>query len=456
MKSSDHQIVLIGLVVLFFSLSSCSPKQSVEPLPASSPSASISTLAPITPLGNQVTQKASETPEIAHELINPTPPASEQNYPLLPNLQVTPTFLPASGPALAFLKAGDIWLLDGPGSEPYPLTIAGDIKGFTWTPDGERIIAYNGKNLCFYHRDGSVRTSCLELGLTEEQAAVERRLVVSPDQRWVVLWNPESEQTPGMIGWMILALDTSNTMYRIEDPVDWGASFSEGIIPGGFTGQPVFLRDGRLIGTLSHPTLCKELDCSFQLFEFDLLAKEFIQLGQDFGRAQSFGAGLTLVGDGFTLSNVFPSVQDCKQYSSMVYLIRFTTDAIQDFQMSQVNLKEIDLASDLGWGIFSHVSPCPSEDPDAWQAACGLDAEFDVLPMQSWESGTSNREDLYPGLSPKLSPDGKWLAFTSCLTQDSTGAWTTADLKQPEIFLYNLEDEDLREVMEGKYFEWRP
>ncbi len=93
-------------------------------------------------------------------------PRQLQPYPAA-TLEVTPSEIPSTGPTLAFLKDGDIWLLDEPGGQPYPLSITGDIISYTWAPGGERLAAFNGKTFCFINRDGSVRTACLDLGLNE-------------------------------------------------------------------------------------------------------------------------------------------------------------------------------------------------------------------------------------------------------------------------------------------------
>ncbi len=207
-----------------------------------------------------------DVPEIPSQSPTASPPTEEAIGPIIsPAVEVLPTSIPKFGPTLAFLKDGDIWMLDQPGSEPYPLTFAGDIMGFTWSPNGERLAAFNGKNICFFYRDGSIRSACLDLGLNVEQSIIPRQLIMSPDQHWIVLWNPTTPQDKGTIGWMIVALDTTNIMYRIEDPVDWGATLTPENEPGGFTGHPLFLEDGRLVGTISHQSLCSEYDCQYHL-----------------------------------------------------------------------------------------------------------------------------------------------------------------------------------------------
>jgi hypothetical protein len=199
--------------------------------------------------------------------LSPTQPAATAppTQPTQPSSGAAP-----AGPQLAFLHDGDIWLLDHPGGEAYQLTIAGDLLSFAWSPDGERLAAFNGTSLCFFQRDGSIRTACLELGLDEQQSQVERAIVWSPNQNWIVLWNPNNPWDEDTIGWVVVALDTTNAMWRIQDPVDWGAALAPNNEPGGVTGQPLFLADNRLVGTLTHRYLCASGGCRYQLFEFDL------------------------------------------------------------------------------------------------------------------------------------------------------------------------------------------
>ena len=307
----------ISIIALLVLLSACTPPaapRTVQPLPE------VPTK-PIAPTG--ATPQPAATvgePEISTEV--PVIPSTVMNETstVLPSPVVTaeliPSEIPSAGPTLAFLKDGDIWLLDEPGSQPYPLTVAGDIISFTWAPGGERLAAFNGKTLCFINRDGSVRTACLELGLNDTQSKIDRRLLLSPDQRWVVLWNPANPQAEGAIGWMIVALDTSNIMYRIEDPVDWGAALDPNNEPGGLTGQPIFLANDRLVGTLTHRNLCDSGQCHYQLFQFDLGNKTFSPYPDTSEEGFSEGAALFRSQDGRVLANFGAFITDCDNYST--------------------------------------------------------------------------------------------------------------------------------------------
>ena len=299
-------ILWLILSVAIFLLSSCS---AAVPTPDLS-TATAAEIEPPATLEQPVTP--SDIPAPTNTAVPPTEPptavaASETSKP-----EILPSVFPSTGPVMAFLKEGDIWLVEEPSGIPYPLTIAGDILGFTWAPNGERLAAFNGHTLCFYNRDGSIRTACLDLGLNDEQAKIERRLVLSPDQRWIVLWNPVNSQVEEAIGWMIVALDASNTMYRISDPVEWGAKLTQDGEAGGFTGMPIFLPDGRLVGTLAHRSMCAASGCHYQLFQFDLETHVFAPFDNDPQEGFSEGQGLQVSHDGKILTNFGTFFNDCE------------------------------------------------------------------------------------------------------------------------------------------------
>ncbi len=380
------------------------------------------------------------------------PPAAETALPV----EATATIVPPLGPALAFLNERDIWIVDTPGSEAYPLTVAGDILGFTWAPNGERIAAFNGHTLCFYHRDGSVRAACLDLGLTDEQASIERRLILSPDQRFVVLWNPINPQDEGAIGWMIVALDSTNLMYRIEDPVDWGAALTSENERGGFTGQPVFLPDGRLIGTLSHRSNCGSGGCHYQLFQFDFASRVFIPFANKPEDGFSEGLSLSLIKDGHDLANFGTFFSDCENYITLIDTFNIDTQERQTYNLEGEALTDLAFNPQSDQAILARTSGCNSPDENLWAAQCGLSQGFDILPMQIWNPASTERVDIYPGVMPAWSADGEWLAFQSCLAQDASDHWAPSGETSPEIFLLNpLSGETLR-ISSGMLPQWQP
>ena len=350
-----HLYWRIFIIALLVWLSGCTPPsapQTAQP-PPQVPSVAISPtrIAPQPAATNGEPEISTEIPAAPTTVKNETPTAPP--YPSV-TTEVPPSEISSAGPTLAFLKDGDIWLLDEPGSQPYPLSIAGDIISFTWAPGGERLAAFNGKTLCFINRDGSVRTACLDLGLNETQSKMERRLLLSSDQRWVVLWNPINPQDEGAIGWMVVALDTSNIMYRIQDPVDWGAALDPNNETGGFTGQPIFLANDQLVGTLTHRNLCVADGCHYQLFQFDLNNKTFSPYLNNPAEGFSEGAPLVLSQDGRILANFGAFIMDCDNYSSSIDTFDLSSQSRQTYTLDKEGSDRFGVQPHHGSGY-----PCP-------------------------------------------------------------------------------------------------
>ncbi len=124
-----------------------------EPAPASPtmPPATTTPLQPAEPAVPTETAPVKTTP-VQEQPASPTPVAEQTAAPtpVLEQPVAQPTLPPSGGPQLAFLNQGDVWLLDQPDGKPYPLTVAGDILSFAWSPDGQRLATYNGHTLCFF------------------------------------------------------------------------------------------------------------------------------------------------------------------------------------------------------------------------------------------------------------------------------------------------------------------
>lgn len=407
-----------------------------------------STAFPTLPLP-EATETATLEPEVAETPESVAATASPQTI-------LTPEPALSGSSALAYLKDGDIWMLDSPDSLPYPLTIAGDILGFAWAPNGERLIAFNGRTLCFFHRDGSIRTACLELGLNDEQAKIERRLVLSPDQRWVVLWNAQNPQEEGAIGWMMVALDTSNEMYRVQDPVDWGAALTSDGGSGGFTGQALFLPDGRLIGTLSHSELCSSSGCQYRIFQFDFQSRTFLPFN-DLQNEDSFsGSGLSLSKDNKTLVKFGTDLSDCSNPNIRVVLMSLESSESEIFDFAGESLIGAVYDPHSGQIVLSRNTGCRDPEAQSWASVCGLSPGEDILTMQFWTPETNQKIDFVPGIQPAWSTDGEWLTFRSCLTQDSSSTWSPDSGTAPQIYLFSPAKDEIIPIDQGNLPQWQP
>lgn len=412
-------------------------------LPAETLSAAPSAAIPPSATAAKTGAKATETPIPA---AHPTQP------PTVESTQITP-----AGPQLAFLKKGDIWLLDSPQSKPYQLTLAGDILSYAWSPDGSRLAAFNGHSLCFFQRDGSVRSACQELGLKDTQTTIERRLLWSPDQRWIVLWNPVNPQDQDSIGWLVVALDTTNAMYRIQDPVDWGAALAPNNDAGGFTGQPLFLPDSRLIGTLTHHYLCGSGGCHYQLYEFDLtkITPSFIPFPNKPEEGWSEGRNLILSPDGKILTNYGAFLFSCDSAKTFVDRFDLDTQQRQMFTLDAQAVDSLTISPDQKAAVFAQTAACNQATQAAWNQSCGLSQGNEILAMQRWDLQSGQKQDLSPGLNPLWAPDGAWLAFQSCLAPTDAQKWETSATTPASIYLLDLDGKVLS-ISDGTMPAWRP
>jgi WD40 repeat protein len=406
------------------------------------PPAAPATTTPLQPGVPGATQPPIETAPIA--------PTAAGEGPAAP-----PTLPPSGGPQLGFLKDGDVWLLDQPTGQPYPLTVAGDILSFAWSPDGKRLVIFNGRSLCFFHSDGSVRTACLELGLDDNQAQVPRNIIWSPDQRWIVLWNQFNPWDEGAIGWLIVGLDTANEMYRIGDPVDWGASLAPNNEPGGFTGQPVFLPDGKLVGTLTHRYLCSEGGCHYQLYEFNFETKSLTPYPNKPQEGWSEGQRLVLSDDGRVLTNYGVFFFGCDSYVTFLDAFELASQSRQSYNLEGQAMADLAFSPDLKSGVFARTAGCLSETSAAWNQTCGLFPGFEVFSMQRWDPASGALSDLPPGISPDWSPDGQWIAFNSCLAKNAAGAWEPSGNTPASVYMLDTTG-NLTAISAGSMPAWRP
>jgi len=440
-------IFYIALALLILLSSGCSttapaplPGATIAADPTLSPSSVEMTDVPVAPPAAN-TAAPELQPTAAGAELSPLPSASS---------------LPA-GPQLAFLNRGDIWLLDHPKGRPYQLTFAGDIVSFAWSPDGERLAAFNGKAVCFFQRDGSVRTACLEFGLDDEQSKVTRRIVWSPQQNWIVLWNSTNPWDENAIGWLIVALDTTNAMWRIQDPVDWGASLAPDNEPGGITGEPLFLPDGRLIGTLTHRYLCASGGCRYQLFEFDLtsLTPSFKEFPNRPEEGWSEGASLLISPDGGTLTNDGAFLFACDSFHTYIDRFDLAAGERKTYSLDLQAVAALDFSPDQRIAVLARTAGCGKPEETTWNQACGLSDGYEVQSMQLWQPQASKQTDLPAGLTPVWSPDSEWIAFNSCLQENAAKEWVADPAAGASIYLTNV-DGEVKLVSEGSDPAWRP
>ena len=427
-------------------------------------STTATTGASLTPIPTQP-QKTIEQPTSAQKS-PPTAVPQETSQVFLPEIigleQPTPGAV-ASTPApiepadtLAFLRGGDLLLVDFPSGTPRQITQVANLLSYAWAPDGSRLATFDGHSLCLINPDGSSNAPCIDLGIDDAQAVVERPIVWSPDQRAVVLWNPVNPWDEEAIGWIYVTLDGSNVIYRITDPVDWGLNLAPNNDPGGIAGQPVFLADGTLVGTFTHRWLCGSGGCHFQLYRFDPQQRSLIPYPNKPDEGWSEGQSLAISNDRRILVNVGTFSESCDSYFTFLDAYDLTTQTRKAFNLPQEAISGVTLSPDAMRVVLVRVAGCSSQDQAVWAAACGLSPSLDVYGMQIMELSNGNRTDLAPGVTPDWSTDSKWIAFRSCLTPDAKGGWDPSPNGPPAIYITPPDGASLVSLGEGTMPQWKP
>jgi len=361
----------------------------------------------------------------------------------------------ASGPLLAYLFEGNIWVLDAPQAEPRPLTRSAGARSFTWAPDGSRLAFYTGRMVCFAALADGAITGCLDLGLNDYQASIDRRLAWSPDLRYLVLWNAVNPWDEGALGWVIINLDSPQQTWIIEDPVDWGASLSPNNDPGGITGQAMFLPDGRLVGALSHRWLCSAGGCHYYLYQFDFSNGSFSPFPNKPEEGWSEGQRLLLSASGQLLLNFASFGESCQDTVSFLDLYDLSSTGRQSFTLAGERLLDLALHPNVSQAVLARQNIC-TPSANSWASACGLAPGLDLLPLQIWTFSSGERRDLLPGLEPAWSPDGAWLAFRSCLAAGGQGELLPSGTATPAVYLWNVSNGEVRQVGPGEAPAWKP
>jgi hypothetical protein len=384
-----------------------------------------------------------ETPAALIPTAEPTPAPTLTPAPIVPASQ------------LAFLMNKDLWLASVPDGGMVQLTKSGDLLSFAWSPDGSMIATYNGHNLCGLQPDGAPVGKCIDLELDDEQAIIERHIVWSPNQKTLVLWNVSNPWDETAIGWIIVYRDGSGTIIKITDPVDWGLSAAPNNEPGGVTGQAIFLSDGSLLGTLSHRWLCGTGGCHYQLYRFDLTAKIFLPYPNKPEEGWSEGSNLYISKDQQMLVNFGNFNASCDTAVAFLDLYDLASSTRKLFNLNQEALDSLAISPDSSQLILSRMAACSSQS-QSWDHSCGLSQGNDILPMQRLDLASEQRSDLAPGVSPVWSPDSLWIAFRSCLGQNSSGSWEPSGTTAPAIYAMSPDGSGLRLVSEGDAPAWKP
>lgn len=431
-------VLLVGVSGCEMPLTAPTPTMNAQQLAATSTSAVIEPVQVYLP---EIDRPVGEvTPPVSQEIPAAPPPGNQE-----------------VDSRLAFLKNGDLWLVELPATEPRRLTSSSDLSTFAWSPDGSRIATFNGHSLCFVDITAARTSECLGLDLTDEQAPVPRGIVWSPDQQTIVLWNLANPWEDQALGWLIVPLDPAQDILRITDPLEFGYKPDGEPAPGGFTGQPVFLADGTLIGTLTHRDNCGSGGCSYQLYSFDRVQKKFSPYPNNPEQGWSEGQNLVLSADRQLLANFGTFFSECESFVTFADTFEIDTGERNAYNLELEAITSLDFSPDADRAVIARVSGCPAPSEQiTWDRACGLSQGFDVFPLQVWELENGTRSDLYPGTAPDWAPGHNRIAFRSCLSESQSGAYEPSSSSPPAIYVLDLDSGQLLHIGEGLYPSWSP
>lgn len=371
--------------------------------------------------------------------------------------QSEPSLPQDPGGRLAFLKNGDLWLVELPQIEPRRLTSSSDLLTFAWSPDAAQIATFNGHSLCFVDPSGEQTSECFGMGLTGEQSIIPRGIVWSPNQKTIVLWNLANPWDDQALGWLVVPLDAPQDIVRIADPLEFGFTLEQEQVPGGFTGQPLFLEDGTLTGTLSHRQECGSGGCRYQLYVFDVAERKFSPYPNNPEEGWSEGQNLVLSPDGKLLANFGTFFSECDSYVTFADTYELSTGLRKAFNLELEAITSLDFSPDAKRAVISRVSGCASPPEQAsWDRSCGLSQGFDTFPLQIWDFEEGAREDYFPGVSPDWSPGRDWIAFRSCLAESASGLYEPSPSGPPSIYVLELATGELILIGEGLNPAWSP
>lgn len=389
------------------------------------------------------------------------PAASAPTQTSSPSPAATPGHQASNEQHLAYLKENDLWIMNYPDGQSLQLTQNGDIKSFAWAPSGDSIVTYHGDKFCFYHA-GSL-SSCIDIDLPSGQGEFSSEIAWSPDQTRLVLWNTEDYgRQQEKIGWIIVDLQIdSPKILKIIDPYLWmdpNPNLASDFEDKGILGEPLFLADGTLIGSLTSRGMCGSGRCHYSLYEFDFQSQKFSPYLSNQLNGMAGGKNLALTRDGKHMANHATFHAGCASYTAYYERYTFETEKEVSYQFEQECIHEQALSPHGASAVLARGAACTINNEKLWAVDCGLEEAIEVYSMQLLDFDTNTRTDLIPGLFPDISPDGNYLSFLSCLAQASNNQWRTTSSPPPKIYVMDLStpNRSITFIDVGKSPRWRP
>jgi hypothetical protein len=359
---------------------------------------------------------------------------------------------------LAFIDGGDVVVTDVGTGATRRLTSARGVVSIGWSRDGSRLAFFDGRAVCVVAASGAREDPCIDVAVPPDAAGAAWDVAWAPDGRQIVLHGLSQLGEDSGVGWWFVDLDRA-TSTPLGDPAARGADLSGEGRPGGIPGDAAFLADGTLVGSFSHPYHCGSGGCSFALFRYDPSTRTFsTDLSSAGLDGLTVGTQLVVSADGRALGSTDSAHAGCADYSTVHDIAFLGEGRHATHTYDHESFAGQTLAPDAAAAVVSRTEGCGRDGAVTWSSQCGLLDTFEVYPMWLIDLATFEHRELPPGLDPAWSPDGRSIAFRSCLAQSPTGTWSSTTEGPPALYLVDVSGPagTVSAVAEGSMPRWRP
>lgn len=380
-----------------------------------------------------------------------------------------PTEALRSNTQLGYIQNGDVWLKDIFYDTLTQLTNTGDVSYFSWSPDGKKLFIISANQYCIIELINLSNPKCTTHNLNARQ--IEKyKAVWSFDLKHIVIWLDDFAAGK----WIIVTPDESFKAFSIDNPYDWGVTLDDWELKNleekdaqTFMGSPAFTKDGRLFGTIGNILFCGAGGCSYRIYEFDFVNENFYLATIDKNQ-EYLDENLTWVNPYLSVSSngkiMWFTGNSCDQGSPCIPSLVIVNFSDNIFVLNH-QLRDQSLINEL-----MDDPPEVSSSPDGtlfaistghrvWEKTvfC-LNVDRLNFPIQILDYATDTTREIVGGYDLAWSPDGKYLAFESCLAKNQNGTWAPVATSPIRIFVVDLTSNELNisPLIEGIYPSWRP